>query len=133
MYPPWGLLSATYFLSGSYLLMIGLDSASFYVATDSSLRRIVQKSPERYLDIIRSLGQSKVEDIVMNKISSISQSVYDEIENNNLFRVSLEEENIQTYVMQVLAEVKQKKPEVPSEQDKGDSDISKDGKNDNGY
>ena len=60
MYPTWGLLFATYLLSGSYLLMIGLDSASFYVSTDSSLRRIVQKSPERYLDIVRSLGQSKV-------------------------------------------------------------------------
>ena len=116
MYPPWGILSITYLLSGSYLLMTGLDSAAFFVGTDSSLRRIVQKSPERYLDIVKPLGQSKVQDLVMKKINGISKSVYDEIEHDNLFRVSFEEENIQNYVMQVLEELHQKNVNLSSDQ-----------------
>ena len=120
MYPPWGILSITYLLSGSYLLMIGLDSAAFFVATDSSLRRIVQKSPERYLDIVKSLGQSKVQDLVMKKINGISKSVYDEIEHDNLFRVTFEEDNIQNYVMQVLEELHQKNVNLSSDQYKRD-------------
>ena len=47
LYPPWGIISATFSITGSYLLIIGLDSATFYLATDASLRRIIAKLPQK--------------------------------------------------------------------------------------
>ena len=54
-YPPWGVLSMTFLIIGSYSLIFGLDSAGFYIATDSSLRRIIAKSPQKEYDILKSL------------------------------------------------------------------------------
>jgi hypothetical protein len=47
LYPPWGIISATFSIIGSYLLLIGFDSATFYLATDASLRRIIAKLPQK--------------------------------------------------------------------------------------
>jgi hypothetical protein len=66
----------------------------------------------------------------MKKINSISQSVYDEIENDNMFRVSLEQDNIQSYVLQVLAELKQKDPKQSNGQNERGRASSKKEKND---
>ena len=44
-YPPWGILSITFMIVGAYFVVIGLDSAGLYIATDSSLRKAIQKSP----------------------------------------------------------------------------------------
>jgi MFS family permease len=41
-FPPWGILSISFSIAGSFCLMIGLDSAAFYIAADSSLRRFTK-------------------------------------------------------------------------------------------
>ncbi len=64
IYPPWGAISTTFLIIGSYLLIIGLDSAAFYLATDSSLRRIIAKSPQKEYDFLKSLGYSEAQHTV---------------------------------------------------------------------
>ena len=54
-YPPWGVISMTFMIIGSYSLLVGLDSA-LLLATDSSLRRIIAKSPQKEYDFLKSLG-----------------------------------------------------------------------------
>ena len=56
----------------------------------------------------------------MKKINGISKSMYDEIEHDNLFRVTFEEDNIQNYVMQVFEELHQKNVNLSSDQYKRD-------------
>jgi hypothetical protein len=120
LYPPWGIISISYFLAGSYCLMIGLESAAFYIATDSSLRRMLRDSPDRFIEIVKSLGDAKMNEIVIRKVNGISKSVYDNIERENLFRASLEESNIHDYIIQVLEEVQRKDDKILSSRDKGD-------------
>jgi hypothetical protein len=103
-YPPWGILSATFLITGAYSLIIGLDSAALYVATDSSLRRVIEKSPQKDYDILKSLGNVKMQDIVINKIENISTRVYEEIQSDNLLKISSEPTNIREYIDQVLRE-----------------------------
>jgi hypothetical protein len=38
-YPPWGVISMTFLIIGSYSLLVGLDSAAFYLATDSFIAK----------------------------------------------------------------------------------------------
>lgn len=104
-YPPWGLLSSTFLITGSYALIIGLDSAALYIATDSSLRRIIEKSPQKDHDILRSLGTAKTQDIVVDRIDNISKEVYKEIQSDNLLKASSEPTNVQEYIDQVLGEM----------------------------
>jgi hypothetical protein len=52
-YPPWGIISITFMIVGAYFIVIGLDSAGLYLATDSSLRKIIQISPLKDYDILK--------------------------------------------------------------------------------
>ncbi len=99
-------MSTTFLITGSYLLIIGLDSAAFYLATDSSLRRIITKSPQKEHDILKSLGYSEAQDIVTTKVKDLSREVYDDIELDSLFYISSEPANIQEYINEVLLEVR---------------------------
>jgi hypothetical protein len=104
-YPPWGVISMTFLITGSYSLIIGLDSAALYLATDSSLRRIIAKSSRKDYDILKSLGQSEAERIVTDKIENISSQVYKEIQSDNLFAISSEPTNVREYINEVFEEV----------------------------
>jgi hypothetical protein len=122
-YPPWGGISITFMITGAYLLIVGLDSAAFYLATDSSLRKIIAKSPQKEYDFLKSLGYRGTEDIVAANIKDLTNQVYDEIESNNLFYISSEPDNVQEYINEVLAEVRkgdqnlfQKEKDKPSNQ-----------------
>jgi hypothetical protein len=113
MYPPWGLISTTFLIIGSYLLIIGLDNAAFYLATDSSLRRIIGISTQKGYDILKSLGYSETQDIVTTNVKNLSKQVYDEIESNNLFYASSEPTNVQQYINEVLSEVRTRNQNLP--------------------
>jgi len=104
-YPPWGAISMTFMITGSYSLIIGLDSAAFYLATDSSLRRIVGRSPQKEYDLFKSLGHTEVENIVTHKVDNISKEVYDKIQYDNLFTISSEPGNVREYINEVLGEL----------------------------
>jgi hypothetical protein len=104
-YPPWGSISITFMIIGSYLLIIGLDSAAFYLATDSSLRRIVARSPQKKYDFLKSLGYSETQDVVIANVKRLTKQVYDEIEPENLFYISSEPDNVREYINEVLMEV----------------------------
>ena len=97
-YPPWGVISATFMITGSYLIIVGLDSAAFYLATDSSLRGIIARSPLYEYDFLKSLGRTEAEHIVTDKVNSISKQVYNEIQYDNLLVISSEASNIQEYI-----------------------------------
>ena len=103
-YPPWGIISITFMIVGAYFIVIGLDSAGLYLATDSSLRKIIQISPLKDYDILKSLGQAKVQDAVLSRVQRVSKQLIDELESNNLVRTSLEPVDIQNYVQEVLRE-----------------------------
>jgi hypothetical protein len=116
-YPPWGSISITFMIIGSYLLIIGLDSAAFYLATDSSLRSSVARSLQKEYDFLNSLGYSEAQDVVTVNINRLTKQVYDEIEPENLF-ISSEPDNVHEYIREVLSEVR-----------RGDRNLLQKGKN----
>jgi hypothetical protein len=103
-YPPWGILSVTFMITGSYLIIVGLDSAAFYIATDSSLRGIIARSPRHEYDFLKSLGRNEAENIVTDKVNSISKQVYNKIQYDNLFAITSEPSNVQEYINEVISE-----------------------------
>lgn len=104
-YPPWGVISMTFLITGSYSLLVGLDSAAFYLATDSSLRRIIATSSQKEHDILKALGHAESQRMVIDKVNSISKLVHDEIQTDKLFAISSEPSDVQGYINEVLGEV----------------------------
>jgi hypothetical protein len=117
-FPPWGVLSISFSIAGSYCLMIGLDSAAFYVASDSSLRRFIQRLPTRSLDLLRSLSFTKIQDMIANRVEGLSDDIYDEIDRNSLFTSISEPSNVKAYVDEVLKEVHRDKSSADKENGK---------------
>ena len=105
LYPPWGIISTTFLIPGSYFLIVGLDSATFYLATDSSLRRIIARSPQKEHDILKAIGASASEEIVISKVASISKEVYDDIQSEKIFAIASEPADVQQYINEVFREV----------------------------
>ncbi len=108
LYPPWGIISTTFLITGSYCLIIGLDSAAFYLAADSSLRRIIAISNRKEHGILKALGYSETQDIVTSKVKGINKLVYDEVKSDNRLYISSEPADIQNYIDEVLIEVGRK-------------------------
>ena len=111
-YPPWGIISTTFSITGSYLIIVGLDSAAVYLATDSSLRGIIARSPRHEYDFLKSLGRTEAENIVTNKVDSISKQVYNNIQYDNLFTISSEPSNMKEYIKVALGEVWKVDPDL---------------------
>lgn len=80
---------------------------------------MLRGSPDRFVEIVESLGEAKVNDIVFRKVTSISKNVYDDIERENLFRASQEQSNIREYIIEVLEEVKRENDKVGFKQHNG--------------
>ena len=112
LYPPWGVISSTFLITGAYSFIVGLDSAALYLATDSSLRRTIAKSPQKEVDFLQSLGRAEAERIMTNKIESISKQIYNNIQYDNLFAISSEPNNVREYVNQVVGELWNVDPDV---------------------
>ena len=93
----YSLLSAPY----RYLY----ERRTFYLATDSSLRRVIAKSPQKEHDNLKAIGASASEEIVISKVASISKEVYDDIQSEKIFAIASEPADVQQYINEVFREV----------------------------
>jgi hypothetical protein len=50
------------------------------------------------------LGRNEAENIVTDKVNSISKQVYNKIQYDNLFAISSEPSNVQEYIKEVMRE-----------------------------
>lgn len=114
-YPPWGAISFSFSLVASFCLMIGLDSAALYMASDASLRRMVKGTISANFDLFSSLGLAKTQDIIARRIENISHAVYKEIETDNMFRSISEPSNVREYVDEVIKEIQANKKGIDLE------------------
>jgi hypothetical protein len=104
-FPAWAIVSLSFVLPASFLIMIGLDSATFYVAGDITVRKFLRRFKDRY-DLFAALGSAEASAAAERKIREISSRIYDGLEPPNLFTGRTESENIREYVRIVMAEMK---------------------------
>lgn len=111
-FPAWAIVSVSFILPASILTLIGLDSATFYVASDMALRRSLNKLKSQF-GLFTSLGATKSLADMERKINQIGREIYDKIDTETLFASKPEAEDIRKYVSEVIAEMKEidKKPD----------------------
>ena len=69
------------------------------------MRRVIAGSPQKEHDILKAIGASASEEIVISKVASISKEVYDDIQSEKLFAISTELADVQQYINEVFREV----------------------------
>ena len=104
-FPAWSITSLSFILPASFLLMIGLDSATYYIATDTLLRKFLYKYKDKF-ELFRALGFQKTSNITEQKIHEILHKELDKLEVETMFKPLSESEDIKQYINQVLKETK---------------------------
>jgi hypothetical protein len=104
-FPAWGVVSISFVLPASILILIGLDSATFYVAGDIKVRSYLSRSKDRF-DLFRALASTKATAEAEHRIQEIIKQIHNNVETDALFTPKSESEDVKQYVGEVIAELK---------------------------
>lgn len=107
-FPPFGLVSVSFFGLSSYLIFVGIYSSALSVANDTELRRSIKKSAQQEVAILKDIGTSQMENQIMKLTKELVGKSEAIIEETGISS-SLEEEEIQEYLKQVVEEIKKDK------------------------
>ena len=105
-YPAWAIVSLSFILPASFLLLIGLDSASYYIASDTLIRRFLYQHRKEF-ELFQALGSSQATDMVERKMNEMIRLQLENLEMEMLFKPVSEVEDIKRYVRKVRIEMKQ--------------------------
>ena len=101
-FPAWAIVSLSFILPASFLLLIGLDSATYYIASDTLIRRYLYRYREQF-GLFQALGYTKAADIIEQKIH---KQLYN-LENKTMFKSISDLEETKQYIENVIIEMNQ--------------------------
>ena len=104
-YPAWGIVSLSFILPASFLLLIGLDSATYYIASDTLIRRFLYHHRKEF-ELFQALGSSKATDMVERKMNEMIRQQIQNLDLEMLFKPISEIDDIKRYVRKVRIEMK---------------------------
>jgi len=108
MFPAWAVVSLSFVLPASFMILIGLDSSAFFIAGDFRVRELLHKSRKDF-ELFKALGSTEFSSAIERKVRHIANQIYDNPENEPLFVSRSESEDISQYVIEVMAEMKRSK------------------------
>lgn len=107
-YPPFGLASICFMVLATYLVFLGIYSSAISVAEDSRLRQSIRKialKESQFLDVI---GTAEMEQEIVRRAVPMFAKVKDSMLEETGISSSVEEEDMTSYLQEVLEEVKKK-------------------------
>jgi hypothetical protein len=109
LYPPLGLITASFLAFSSYLMFSGLYSATISVAEDLSLRRTIRKLAIKELQMLDNIATAQIEHEMEVVVLKITKKQKDAIVEESGIEPSLTMEDAKQYLDEVLIEIKNKK------------------------
>jgi hypothetical protein len=107
LFPPYGTISTSFMVFGSFGIFLGVYFSSVYVAQDSKLRTYIvnPKSPVyKELKFFAATGSSENRERTVSNVTHVIKNIADEMEGES--GVPLDQENIMEYVKLVIEEKK---------------------------
>jgi hypothetical protein len=101
-FPAWAIVSLSFILPASFFILIGLDSATYYIASDALIRRYLYSHRNQF-ELLQALGYAKASDIVKQKI----HQQLNNLEDKTMFKPISEVEDPKEYIEKIIAEMKQ--------------------------
>jgi hypothetical protein len=105
-FPAWAIVSLSFILPASFLILVGIDSATYYIASDSSVRTFLFKNRKQF-QLFQTLGSTETFSVVERRVRNISKLISENLETETLFKPAPESEDIKDYVKQVIQEMKE--------------------------
>ena len=102
-YPSWTIISISFILSATYLTMIGLDSATFNITKDITIRRFLNMY-ENQLPLFKGLSSAENLSTFEKKAEILSKKIYENMESETIFMDKTELEDVKEYVKKVIKE-----------------------------
>ena len=103
-YPPFGLPTITFVGISSYMLFVGLYYSAISISLNAELRKSIEKSVEQEFSFISKLGTSQMEHDIQSRVKTITKRSAKTLEENSGVQVSLESEEIDSYIELVIKE-----------------------------
>jgi hypothetical protein len=111
-YPPFGLTTITFVGLSSYLVLVGIYSSAISISQDASLRREIRRLAIRESKLLDSIGLAQIEEELRKRVLHVSR-----INRTNVAEAgvhsTLDEEEANRYLDDVLKEIKTSKKEGP--------------------
>lgn len=99
-YPPYGLSTFLFFALSSYMVLAGVYGSAISLAEDSRLRKTVRNFVETKL--LDDIGLASVQKEIYDRSSRLFKEYKDELFENEGLNTSLTENEIQSYVAEVV-------------------------------
>jgi hypothetical protein len=108
-YPPFGLPTVSLVSISSYFLLVGIYSSAVSVAQNYELRKLVRKEAKSNARLLDSIGSAQLEDEIMRRVSRVTIQERESLENEAGVRSSATEQELRTYLQEVIQEIKEHK------------------------
>ena len=103
-YPPFGLPTITFVGISSYMLFVGLYYSAISISLNAELRKTIDKSVEQEFSFVSKIGLSQMEHEIQTRVKTITKRSAKTLEENSGVQVSLENEELDTYIELVIKE-----------------------------
>jgi hypothetical protein len=108
-YPPFGLATIAFMGLSSYLILVGVYSSAISLAQDSKLRQSIRKFAIKESKLLDSIGSSQMEQEIQRKVIIMTKEHRDRMMEETGVQSSLNKEDINQYLEEVLKEIQKKK------------------------
>ncbi len=105
-YPPFGAVSYSLIGLSSYLFTSGIYSSVISVSEDMKLRQTIRRFAIDESKLIDSIASVNIDQDIQKKVMLMAKSQHSRMFEESGIRSSLEEDDIKSYVEQVLKEIK---------------------------
>jgi hypothetical protein len=108
-YPPFGLATISFMGFSSYLLLGGIYSSAISVSQDVKLRQSMRRLAVEESKLLDSIGTAQMEHEIQNKVTTMTKKHKEAMTEESGVEASLNEDEIQHYISQVMEEIHGKK------------------------
>lgn len=105
-YPPTILPYLSVIGFSSYLMLIGIFSSSISYVQDSDLRKRIQKTIQNEFVFMKNIGSHEMEKQLLKRITTLSENMTENLEKESGVKSSLQGEELQNYINDVISEMK---------------------------
>jgi hypothetical protein len=105
-YPPFGIATITVIGLSAYLIVIGIYMSTISLSQDAELRRSIKQIARSQSNLFDSMVTAEIERKIEKRVLQVIRTQSVEMEKETGVQPSLNDQEIQDYLKQVIREVK---------------------------
>lgn len=105
-YPPFGIPTISFLGLSSFLVLVGIYSSAVSMSNDTEIHRSIVKSVSNQSSMmLHEIGTAERQEQLQKRVLKLTQKFAEQLEDETGIESSLEEEDIKSYLAEVMKEV----------------------------